>query len=45
MIRDIIRFEWRYHTRQMTFVAAAAVYFLFGFMFAATGFGPDNLHI
>ncbi len=42
---DILRFEWRYHTRQMTFVAAAAVFFVFGFVFTATGFGPDNVHI
>ncbi|HET8774138.1 MAG TPA: M1 family aminopeptidase [Thermoanaerobaculia bacterium] len=45
MIRDIVRFEWRYHTRQMTFVAAAAVFFVFGFIFPATGFGPDNIHV
>ncbi|MGZ5450954.1 MAG: ABC transporter permease/M1 family aminopeptidase [Thermoanaerobaculia bacterium] len=45
MIGDIVRFEWRYHTRQMTFVAAAAVFFVFGFVFTATGFGPDNVHI
>ena len=45
MIRDIVAFEWRYHTRQMTFVAAAAVFFAFGFTFTATGFGPDNIHI
>ncbi len=45
MTLEIIRFEWRYHTRQMTFVAAAAVFFLFGFVFTATGFGPDNIHI
>ena len=45
MIGDILRFEWRYHTRQMTFVAAAAVFFVFGFVFTATGFGPDNVHV
>ncbi len=45
MIGDIVRFEWRYHTRQMTFVAAAAVFFVFGFTFPATAFGPDNIHI
>ena len=45
MIGDIVSFEWRYHTRQMTFVAAAAVFFFFGFVFTATGFGPDNIHI
>jgi len=45
MIANIIRFEWRYHTRQMTFVAASALFFVFGFVFTATGFGPDNIHI
>lgn len=45
MIRDIIHFEWRYHTRQMSFVAAAAVFLVFGFALTATGFGPDNIHI
>lgn len=45
MIRDIVRFEWRYHTRQISFVAAALVFFLFGFALTATGFGPDNIHI
>src|SRR6185503_5357887 len=45
MTLDIIRFEWRYHTRQMAFFAAAAVFLLFGFTITATGFGPDNIHI
>ncbi|HEX6099411.1 MAG TPA: M1 family aminopeptidase [Thermoanaerobaculia bacterium] len=45
MIGDIVAFEWRYHTRQMTFAAAAALFFVFGFTFTATGFGPDNIHI
>ncbi|HEY0370881.1 MAG TPA: ABC transporter permease subunit, partial [Thermoanaerobaculia bacterium] len=45
MIRDIVAFEWRYHTRQMTFLAAAALFFVFGFTFTATGFGPDNIHL
>jgi ABC-2 type transport system permease protein len=45
MLLDIVRFEWRYHTRQVSFIAAAALFFLFGFMVTATGFGPDNVHI
>lgn len=45
MTMDIVRFEWRYHTRQVSFVAAAALFFLFGFVFTATGFGPDNIHV
>jgi ABC-type transport system involved in multi-copper enzyme maturation permease subunit len=45
MIGAIVAFEWRYHTRQMTFVAAAALFFLFGFAITASGFGPDNIHV
>ena len=45
MLRDIVRFEWRYHTKQISFIAAAALFFLFGFAVTATGFGPDNVHI
>jgi len=45
VLRDIVRFEWRYHTRQISFVAAALLFFGFGFMVTATGFGPDNVNI
>ena len=45
MIGKIIGFEWRYHTRQISFVAAVLVFALFGFVLTATGFGPDNIHI
>lgn len=45
MLKDIIRFEWRYHTRQISFLAAALLYFLFGFGLTSSGFGPDNVHI
>jgi ABC-2 type transport system permease protein len=45
MLRDILRFEWRYHTRQVSFIAAAALFLLFGFAVTATGFGPDNVNI
>jgi len=45
MIGEIIRFEWRYHTRQISFVAAVLLFALFGFVLTATGFGPDNIHI
>lgn len=45
MIRDVVAFEWRYHARQVTFPAAAALFFLFGFGLAASGYGPDNIHI
>lgn len=45
MLKDLIRFEWRYHTRQISFVAAAALLFFFGFALTATGFGPANVHV
>lgn len=45
MIGDIVRFEWRYHTRQISFVAAVLLFLIFGFALTATGFGPANVHI
>ena len=43
MMRYIIAFEWRYHTRQLTFAAAALGFFFFGFTLTATGFGPASV--
>ncbi|HEX2121338.1 MAG TPA: hypothetical protein VHL59_06830, partial [Thermoanaerobaculia bacterium] len=45
MLRDIVRFEWRYHTRQISFAAAALLFFLFGFALTSTGFGPPNVNV
>ena len=45
MLTDIIRFEWRFHTRQISFIAAALFFAGFGFALTATGFGPANVHI
>jgi hypothetical protein len=45
VLKDVVRFEWRYHTRQMSFVAAVALFFGFGFALTATGFGPANVFI
>ena len=45
MLRDIVRFEWRYHTRQIPFVAAAVLFFVFGFALTARQFGPANVHV
>jgi ABC-2 type transport system permease protein len=45
MLSDIVRFEWRYHTRQISFAAAAALFFLFGFALTSTGFGPGNINV
>jgi ABC-type transport system involved in multi-copper enzyme maturation permease subunit len=43
MLMELARFEWRYHTRQPSFVAACALFFLLGFVMIATGFGPANV--
>jgi ABC-2 type transport system permease protein len=45
MLISIVAFEWRYHTRQVSFAAAAALFFVFGFALTATGFGPSNVHV
>ena len=45
MLKEIIRFEWRYHTRQVAFLAAALIFFLLGFALSVTRFGPDNVAI
>lgn len=45
MLKDVIRFEWRYHTRQVSFIAAALFFAGFGFALTATGFGPANVHV
>jgi ABC-2 type transport system permease protein len=43
MLTELARFEWRYHTRQPSFIAACALFFLLGFVMIATGFGPANV--
>lgn len=43
MLTDLIRFEWRYHTRQPAFVAAAGLFLLAGFGLTASGFGARNV--
>jgi ABC-2 type transport system permease protein len=45
VLTDVIRFEWRYHTRQVSFIAAALFFAGFGFALTASGFGPANVHI
>jgi len=45
VLTDVIRFEWRYHTRQVSFIAAALFFAGFGFALTATGFGPANVHV
>jgi ABC-type transport system involved in multi-copper enzyme maturation permease subunit len=45
VLREIVRFEWRYHTRQPAFFAAALFFLLLGFGLTATGFGPENVAV
>ena len=45
MLSEIVRFEWRVHTRQPSFIAASALFFLTGFALTASGFGPQNIAI
>ena len=43
MLTEIVRFEWRYHSRQAAFFAASLLFFLLGFALSVTRFGPDNV--
>ncbi|MCP3143693.1 ABC transporter permease/M1 family aminopeptidase [Pyxidicoccus xibeiensis] len=45
MLGGVLRFEWRYQTRQVSFWVAAAAFLLLGFVFVQTGYGPDNVHV
>lgn len=43
MLKNIIAFEWRYHSRQPAFFAASVLFVLMGFTFPLRGFGPANV--
>ncbi|MEO6194543.1 MAG: M1 family aminopeptidase [Thermoanaerobaculia bacterium] len=45
MLREIVRFEWRYHSRQAAFLAASLLFLLLGFALSVTRFGPDNVAV
>lgn len=45
MLRSLLRFEWRYHTRQASFYAAAMLFLLMGFALTGTRFGPDSVRV
>ena len=45
MLREIVGFEWRYHSRQVVFIAASLLFFLLGFALSVTQFGPDNVAV
>lgn len=45
MLNEILRFEWRYHSRQVVFVAASLLFSLLGFALGAGRFGADNVAV
>lgn len=45
MLREIVGFEWRHHSRQAAFWAASALFFLMGFALSVTRFGADNVAV
>jgi ABC-2 type transport system permease protein len=45
VLREIVRFEWRYHSRQAAFLAASPLFLLLGFALSVTRFGPDNVAV
>ena len=44
-MKDLLAFEWRYHTRQLSYFAALALICGTAFVLVSTGFGPTNLFI
>ena len=42
-MRSLLAFEWRYHTRQLSYFAAAALICGTAFVLVSTRFGPANL--
>lgn len=45
MILNIVRFEWRYHTGQLSYLGAATIFLVLGFFFSATGFGQEGTNV
>ncbi|HBL25236.1 MAG TPA: hypothetical protein DD490_00195, partial [Acidobacteria bacterium] len=45
MLSEVLRFEVRYHARQPAFLAAVALFVLFGFALASGRFGADNVAV
>ncbi|NVI98543.1 hypothetical protein HV824_10455 [Myxococcus sp. AM009] len=45
MAGELLRFEWRFQTRQAAFLVAVAAFLGMAFVFVGTGYGPDNAHI
>ncbi|QSQ17744.1 ABC transporter permease/M1 family aminopeptidase [Myxococcus landrumensis] len=45
MLRGILHFEWRYHTRQAVFFASLVIFAAMGFALVGTGYGGDNVQL
>jgi ABC-2 type transport system permease protein len=45
MLREVIRFEWRYHTRQVAFPVGVLFFFGMGFLLPVLGYGPPGTHL
>jgi ABC-2 type transport system permease protein len=45
MLREIIRFEWRYHTRQIAFAVGVAAFLGLGVALPMLGYGPTGTHL
>jgi hypothetical protein len=45
MFLGVLRFEWRYQTRQLTFAAAVAVMAALGAFLVSSGFGPSEVDV
>jgi ABC-type transport system involved in multi-copper enzyme maturation permease subunit len=45
VLAGIVRFEWRYGTRQVAFAAVAVLFAAMGFALVATGYGPAEVNV
>ena len=45
MLREVIRFEWRYHTRQIAFPVGVLFFLGMGFILPVLGYGPPGTHL
>src|ERR1044072_3332362 len=45
MLREVIRFEWRYHTRQIAFAVGLLFFLGMGFILPVLGYGPGGTHL
>lgn len=45
MLRELIRFEWRYHTRQIAFPVGVLFFLGLGFILPVLGYGPPGTHL